>query len=959
MSKGFVGDEENEFLGRHIGPTENEQKSMLASIGFSSLEELCKHAVPKNIRVKTDLTLEKPYTESRLLEKANILAHKNSLFKNYLGQGYYDTRTPAVIQRVILENPSWYTAYTPYQAEISQGRMEALLYFQTMICEMTKMEVANASLLDEATAAAEAMNVCYAQQGHPEKPLFLVDAMVFEQTYSVLATRAKAIDIEVRKFDFAKDEKPERNIIGALIQYPARDGSIKDIASLVTKIKGMGGLAVVATDLMAITIMTPPGDLGADIVVGSSQRFGVPMMFGGPHAGFMAAKDAYKRNMPGRFIGVTRDVNGKTALRMALQTREQHIKREKATSNICTSQVLLAVMATMYAVYHGPKGLNKISAKINYCARLFANGLNKLGIKPRHNSFFDTVCFEVSSAQDLISRAIFHKTNIWRDPTGFLSVSFDESKEVQDVMAVLEIVAGKPLSFSLQDLVSDLTESVPEQFVRKDPCLSHEVFNKYHTETEFMRFAYRLEKKDLSLNTAMIPLGSCTMKLNSAVEMMPVTFSGFAQLHPFIPRNQADGMHQIITELEQDLAEITGFAKVSLQPNAGSQGEYSGLLVIKKYHEMRQEGHRNICLIPASAHGTNPASAIMAGFSVVVVSCDSLGNIDVSDLKAKAEANAKDLAAIMITYPSTHGVFEEDVREICEIVHKYGGQVYMDGANMNAMVGLAKPGEIGADVLHLNLHKTFAIPHGGGGPGVGPIGVASHLVDFLPDHFLLKTGKETQGRSIGAIAAAPWGSAGILPISWSYIKLMGGAGLKKATSVAILSANYLAKKLSPAYPILYTSKEGLVAHECILDCRPFKKTAGIEVDDIAKRLMDYGFHAPTMSFPVPGTLMVEPTESESLFELDRFCEAMLSIREEIRKIEEGSWPKENNVLKNAPHSMATVTADSWDKSYPRSLAAYPTRFTEQHKYWPTVDRVDNAYGDRNFICICPPMSEYQ
>jgi glycine dehydrogenase len=950
------------FIERHIGPSPASRQDMLSSMGFVSLENLIQKTVPAHIRLKQPLKLGKNRSEYEVLRELKALAAKNQIFRSFIGMGYSDCITPTVIQRNILENPSWYTQYTPYQAEIAQGRLEALLNFQTMVIDLTGLEIANASLLDEATAAAEAMTMSYGLQAKTkagqEKKTFFISKACHPQTVEVVTTRAQPLGIEVlvgnhETFDF------DQPIFGALLQYPATNGAIYDYEAFVDRAHQAGALVTVAADLLSLTLLKPPGEFGADIVVGNSQRFGVPLGYGGPHAAYFATREAYKRQIPGRIVGVSHDVNGKPALRLALQTREQHIRRDQATSNICTAQVLLAVMASMYAVYHGPEGLRKIAQRVHRATATLAAGLKRLGYEVSSEPFFDTLQLNLSAgeAKEILEAAAGQQINLRIFDENTLGVSLDETtseKDVEDLLAVFN--GGQPVDFTLESLTAaEVAEVIEQKFARTSPYLTHPVFNSYHSETELLRYMYRLQTKDLSLTTSMIPLGSCTMKLNATTEMMPVTWPEFGKIHPFAPIEQAKGYQILFQQLEKQLAEITGFAGMSLQPNAGSQGEYTGLLVIRAYHQHRQESHRTICLIPTSAHGTNPASAVMAGFRVVPVACDAQGNIDVADLKAKAEVHSNELAALMVTYPSTHGVFEESITDLCEIIHGHGGQVYMDGANMNAQVGLCRPGDFGADVCHLNLHKTFCIPHGGGGPGMGPIGVAAHLVPFLPKHPVVETGG-SQG--IGAIAAAPWGSSSILLISWTYIALMGAAGLTEATEVAILNANYIAHRLEPHYPILYKGKQGLVAHECILDLRQLKTSAGIEVDDIAKRLMDYGFHAPTVSWPVAGTMMVEPTESESKEELDRFCEAMIAIREEIRTIEEGRSDRKDNTLKHAPHTAQILLADTWNHSYSREQAAYPAPWTREHKFWPAVSRIDNFYGDRNFVCSCLPMEAY-
>lgn len=944
------------FIPRHIGPSRAEVQQMLDVLGLNSLDELIDKTVPQSIRQKRLLELPAPLSESAALAKLKEIAAKNQVFRSFMGMGYYNCITPPVIQRNILENPGWYTAYTPYQPEISQGRLEALLNFQTMVIDLTGLEIANASLLDEATAAAEAMTMSYGVSKNKAAKAFFVSNDCHPQTIEVVQTRARALGIEIivgnyQKFDF------EQLVFGVLLQYPASNGAIYDYRAFALQAHSAGALVTVAADILSLTLLTPPGEFGADIAVGSTQRLGVPLGYGGPHAAYFATKEEYKRQVPGRIVGVSKDVHGKTALRLALQTREQHIRRDKATSNICTAQVLLAVMASMYAVYHGAKGLKKIAENIYSLTQALAAGLKQLGYSIAFEQFFDTVCVELGKDNlvAILNAAEDREINLRVIDETTVGISLDETTTVQDLQDLLEIFAiAGDLPFAVESLAADLPKSVPT-LSRTSSYLTHPVFNSYHCETELLRYIYRLQAKDLSLTTSMIPLGSCTMKLNATAEMMPVTWAEFGNIHPFAPRSQTKGYQLLFSQLEQWLAEITGFAGISLQPNAGSQGEYTGLLVIRQYHEQRGEGHRNICLIPTSAHGTNPASAVMCGMKVVPVACDEQGNVDIEDLNAKAQKHSRELAALMVTYPSTHGVFEEQIKDICAIVHAQGGQVYMDGANMNAQVGLCRPGDFGADVCHLNLHKTFCIPHGGGGPGMGPIGVMSHLVPFLPGHSVVQTGGE---QAIGAVAAAPWGSASILTISWMYIAMMGAAGLTEATKVAILNANYIAHKLNADYPVLYKGKTGLVAHECILDLRSLKKSAGIEVDDIAKRLMDYGFHAPTVSWPVAGTMMVEPTESESKVELDRFCEAMTSIRQEIAEIEAGNADMQDNVLKNAPHTAESLTADEWEHPYSRKKAAYPAPWTKEHKFWATVGRIDNAFGDRNFVCSCLPMEAY-
>jgi glycine dehydrogenase len=953
------------FAGRHIGPSADEIEQMLKLLGFSTLDALIDQAVPSVIRFDRPLQLPEPQSEYAALAKLKEIASKNQAFRSFLGMGYHDCITPPVIQRNILENPGWYTAYTPYQAEIAQGRLEALLNFQTMIIDLTGLEIANASLLDEGTAAAEAMSMSYGLCKTKAQAFFVSNAC-HPQTIEVVQTRAEPLGIDVIVGDHQTFEF-EKEIFGALLQYPATDGTIYDYREFIEKTHAAKALVTVAADPLSLALLTPPGELGADIAVGSTQRFGVPLGYGGPHAAYFATREAYKRQVPGRIVGVSKDAQGKSALRLALQTREQHIRRDKATSNICTAQVLLAVIASMYAVYHGPEGIKRIAKRVHRLTVIVAEGLKQLGYSIASDAFFDTLRVEViersplQSAQAILESAQARGINLRLLSSTAVGITLDETATVEDLSSLWQIFAGvgaqglAPLPFTVEEFASHVQSNFDSPFARSSSYLTNPVFNRYHSETELLRYLHRLQAKDLSLTTSMIPLGSCTMKLNATAEMIPVTWPEFGKIHPFAPQLQTRGYQILFQQLEEWLAEITGFAGISLQPNAGSQGEYAGLLVIRQYHEHRGEGHRNICLIPDSAHGTNPASAVMCGMKVVAVACDEQGNIDLDDLKAKAEKHSRNLAALMVTYPSTHGVFEEQIKEICNIIHTYGGQVYMDGANMNAQVGICRPGDIGADVCHLNLHKTFCIPHGGGGPGMGPIGVSQHLVPFLPGHSIIKMGDE---QAIGAISAAPWGSASILPISWMYIAMMGAAGLTEATKVAILNANYIAHRLEPYYPVLYKGKTNLVAHECILDLRSLKKSAGIEVDDIAKRLMDYGFHAPTVSWPVAGTMMVEPTESESKEELDRFCEAMIAIRQEIEEIETGKVDAHDNVLKNAPHTAETLLASQWQHPYSREQAAYPAPWTREHKFWPCVGRIDNAYGDRNLVCSCLPMDAY-
>jgi glycine dehydrogenase len=947
----------DEFVRRHIGPSREDAAQMLKLLGYPSLDALIDAAVPAQIRLARPLQLPAARSEHEALAELKGIASQNQVYRSYIGMGYYDCITPAVIQRNVLENPGWYTQYTPYQAEISQGRLEALLNFQTMVTDLTGMEIANASLLDEATAAAEAMHMCHGlKEG---RNVFFVSEACHPQNIEVVRTRAKALGIEVvvgSHETFAFSEK----VFGALVQYPDTFGSIPDFAPFVEKAHAAGAMVTVAADLLALTLIKPPGEFAADIAIGSAQRFGVPLGYGGPHAAFFATRDEFKRHMPGRLVGVSKDSRGRPALRLALQTREQHIRRDKATSNICTAQALLANMASMYAVYHGPKGLRKIAQRIHALTCVLAAGLEKLGFAGGHLKseipdlksqncprWFDTitVALGAKTVTDIVKIAGVHRMNFRVIDEHTLGISFDETTGERDVAEIWQVFNDdKPVDFT----VGELTPNTSDFGLRTSDFLQHPVFNRYHCETEMLRYIKRLESRDLSLTASMIPLGSCTMKLNATVGMLPVSWPEFSRIHPFAPLKQTHGYQILFQQLEDALAEITGFAGISLQPNAGAQGEYTGLLVIRAYHESRGESHRNVCLIPTSAHGTNPASAVMAGLKVVAVACDTQGNIDFADLRAKAQAHKSDLACLMVTYPSTHGVFEESIKEICSIVHANGGQVYMDGANMNAQVGLCRPADIGADVCHLNLHKTFCIPHGGGGPGVGPIGVAEHLVEFLPGHSVVNLGGENP---IGPVAAAPWGSASILPVSWVYISAMGAHGLTEATKFAILNANYIAKRLEKHFPTLYRSN-GLVAHECILDLRAFKS---VTAEDVAKRLMDYGFHAPTLSWPVAGTLMVEPTESESKYELDRFCDAMISIHAEMTAVETGAADAKNNLLKNAPHTADQIASDNWNRPYTREAAAFPAKSLHDYKFWPHVGRVDNVFGDRNPVCSCVGM----
>ncbi|MDE0141019.1 MAG: aminomethyl-transferring glycine dehydrogenase [Caldilineaceae bacterium] len=963
------------FVPRHLGPDHDEQEAMLQTVGVDSLDQLIDQTIPAPIRLRRPLALPEPRPESDILAEMAELAGRNQLFRSFIGMGYYDTITPPVILRNVLENPGWYTQYTPYQAEIAQGRLEALLNFQTMVSDLTALDIANASLLDEATAAAEAMMMCKrAQKRGASGDTFFVSDKVHPQTIDTIKVRAEPLGYKIIVGEHSSF-CPDSDTFGILLQYPDTEGTINDYRGLVEEAHAAGALVVVATDLLALTLLTPPGEWGADIAVGSAQRFGVPMGYGGPHAAFMATRDQLKRQMPGRLVGVSQDAQGRTALRLALQTREQHIRRDKATSNICTAQVLLAIMASMYAVYHGPAGLRRIAQRIQLLTSILASELQRLGYRITQSGtgpLFDTLKIDGGPCtQDELRRAAAaHRLNLRLYQDGAVGISLDEKTTAAELEALLEIF-GRPsrseTASAIQDgmrnaigpelaaLASEVALDYPEPFARKSPYLTHPIFNTIKSETEMLRYITKLQNRDLSLAHSMIPLGSCTMKLNATAEMIPVTWPQLCGLHPFAPLEQAQGYLELFDRLAQALAEITGFAAVSLQPNAGSQGEYAGLLAIRALHLSRGDDHRDICLIPSSAHGTNPASAVMAGMKVVVVRCDEEGNIDLPDLRAKAEQHSKQLAALMVTYPSTHGVFEEAIQDVCDLVHLHGGQVYMDGANMNAQVGLCRPGDMGADVCHLNLHKTFCIPHGGGGPGMGPICVAEHLAPFLPAHAVVPG---IGGPSaIGAVSAAPWGSAAILPISYAYIAMMGGSGLTEATRIAILNANYIAARLEPAYPVLYKGTQGRVAHECIIDTR-FLKDHGLQVDDIAKRLIDFGFHAPTMSFPVAGTLMIEPTESESKDELDRFCAAMLAIREEVQAVQDGKISPEDSPLHHAPHTADQVAADQWDRAYSRETAVFPANWVRENKFWPAVSRIDNTYGDRNLVCACPPLESY-
>lgn len=991
------------FARRHIGPGGDEIAELLDALGYDSLDALVDAAVPEDIRLRRPAEISEARSEREALAELREIAGRNQVFRSFIGMGYHDTVTPAVIQRNILESPGWYTAYTPYQAEIAQGRLEALLNFQTMVIDLTGLAIANASLLDEATAAAEAMAMSQAIKKRSGHGTFFVSEACHPQTIAVVRTRARAREIEVvvgdhEEFEFGPD------VFGALVQYPATDGALYDYREFCERAHAADALVTAAADPLALTLLVPPGEWGADVAVGSTQRFGVPLGYGGPHAAYFATREKFTRKVPGRIIGVSRDARGAPAYRMALQTREQHIRREKATSNVCTAQVLLAVVASMYAVYHGPEGLRRIALRIHRNAETLAAGLRRLGRRVVHEQFFDTLRVDTGDvgAEAVLRAARDRRINLRALDAASVGISLDETTSAEDIAELLSAFAaaggdihqdgsmdpggapdaggtelgggthpgggaepegaeeGRPPSWSfsperVDELAADVDTAFDAPFARTSEYLTHPVFRSYHSETEMLRYMKRLESRDLSLTTSMIPLGSCTMKLNAAAEMLPITWPEFSGLHPFAPTEQAEGYGILFNELESMLCALGGFDRVSLQPNAGSQGELAGLLVIKRYHESRGQGGRDVCLIPQSAHGTNPASAVMAGMRVVVVKGDENGNIDLDDLRDRAAEHREDLAAIMITYPSTHGIFEESIREICDIVHEHGGEVYLDGANMNAMVGLARPGDFGADVCHLNLHKTFCIPHGGGGPGMGPIGVAEHLAPFLPRHPVVSTGGE---RGLEAISAAPWGSPLVLPISWAYLRMMGDDGLTRASEVAILNANYVARRLDGHYPVLFRGRNGTIAHECIIDPRPFRQSAGVDATDIAKRLMDYGFHAPTVSFPVPGTLMIEPTESESKAELDRFCDALIAIREEIRGIEEGELDRDDNPLKNAPHTAEVVIADDWAHAYTRERAAFPAAWTREHKFWPAVARVDEPYGDRNLVCACPPVETY-
>jgi glycine dehydrogenase len=951
QKKNTLADLQNaaEFIARHVGPSVDDQQQMLSALGCANLQQLTEQVVPEAIAMADDLAIVDGCSEAQALAELREIASHNRVYKSFIGQGYYGTITPNVIQRNILENPAWYTAYTPYQPEISQGRLEALINFQTMISDLTGMEMSNSSMLDEGTAAAEAMALCQ-RMSKSKSSRFVVDRDCLPQTIEVIKTRAEPMGIEIEVADPAEFSG---EAFGILLQYPGVSGEVRDYREIIAKVQEQKGLAVMAADILSLVLLESPGSLGADVAIGTTQRFGVPLGFGGPHAGYMATREAYKRNLPGRLVGLSQDANGDPAYRLALQTREQHIRREKATSNICTAQVLLAVIAGMYAVYHGPKGLQRIAQRVHLLTCVLAEGLRLNQMKPTNKHWFDTLTLNTGNrTEEIIAAAEGQEINLRQIDGEHIGLSIDETTSGDDVMILWDIILGEH-SLNLDSLAAEVAGSLPDDLIRTDGFLTHPTFNSYHSETEMLRYLRRLADKDIALDRAMIPLGSCTMKLNATAEMLPITWPEFSNMHPFVPADQAGGYRLMIDQLESMLCAATGYDAMSLQPNAGSQGEYAGLLAIRGFHESRGEPHRTMCLIPSSAHGTNPASAQMCGMKVVLVQCDDQGNVDIGDLREKAAAHSENLAAIMVTYPSTHGVFEEGIKDICQIVHDHGGQVYIDGANLNAMVGVCQPGKFGGDVSHLNLHKTFCIPHGGGGPGVGPIGVGEHLVPFLPKEF-------EGGERCGAqVSAAPFGSASILPITWMYIRMMGRVGLKQATEVAILNANYIASRLQEHYQVLYTGTNGRVAHECILDVRPIKDDVGITVDDIAKRLIDFGFHAPTMSFPVSGTLMIEPTESESKAELDRFCDAMIAIKHEVNQVANGEYQLDDNPLVSAPHTAAIVAADKWTRAYSRSQAAYPLDSLRDSKYWPPVGRLDNVFGDRNLICSCPSMSDYE
>jgi len=940
-----------EFIARHVGPSADDQQKMLEIVGCETLQDLTRQVVPKAIAMTAALDIVDGCSEAQAIAELRVMAKQNKVLRSFIGQGYYNTFTPNVVQRNILENPAWYTAYTPYQPEISQGRLEALINFQTMVTDLTGMEMANASMLDEGTAAAEAMALCQ-RMSKSKSMRFVVDHDCLPQTIEIIKTRAEPMGIDVVVVDPAALTADEQ-MFGLLLQYPGASGEIHNYRDIVKQAQQQGALVVMAADILSLVLLESPGSLGADVAIGSTQRFGVPLGFGGPHAGYMATREAFKRNLPGRLVGLSQDANGEPAYRLALQTREQHIRREKATSNICTAQVLLAVIASMYAVYHGPDGLRRIAQRVHLMTSVLAKGLHLNNIELVNTHWFDTLTIKTGArTADIHAAAEGRGINLRVIDASTVGVSLDETTTRNDIACLWDILIGNH-NLSIEQLSEEVGAALPTDLVRSDSFLTHPTFNRYHSETEMLRYLRKLSDKDIALDRAMIPLGSCTMKLNATAEMLPITWPEFSNMHPFAPASQTLGYRAMIDDLEAMLCAATGYDAMSLQPNAGSQGEYAGLLAIRGYHESRGDSHRNVCLIPSSAHGTNPASAQMCGMQVVVVKCDDQGNVDVDDLQAKATAHSANLSAIMVTYPSTHGVFEERITEICDIVHEHGGQVYIDGANLNAMVGVCQPGKFGGDVSHLNLHKTFCIPHGGGGPGVGPIGVGAHLAPFMPKEF---EGGERRG---GQVSAAPYGSASILPITWMYIRMMGRVGLKQATEVAILNANYVATRLQDHYEILYTGAHGRIAHECILDVRGIKDDIGISVDDIAKRLIDYGFHAPTMSFPVAGTLMIEPTESESKAELDRFCDAMIAIKQEINQVASGQFSLDDNPLVHAPHTAAVVTADNWTRGYSRSQAAYPVTSVRANKYWPPVGRLDNVYGDRNLICSCPLISDYE
>ena len=951
----MIEDTSKEFIGRHIGPSDNDEKKMLETVGAKSLNDLIKKTVPENILLKNDLKIDKPLSENDALKKLKAISKKNEYFRNFIGMGYYNTITPNVILRNILENPGWYTSYTPYQPEVAQGRLEMLLNFQQLIMDLTGMDIANASLLDEGTATAEAVGLCHRIDKNNSKKIF-VSSSCNPQTIDIIKTRAEPFGLELVTGD-EKEVLPsiKEKLVCGVIAYPGTLGDIKDPSESISSIHKKDGKVILVSDLLSLTRLKTPSELGADIAVGSAQRFGIPMGYGGPHAAFFATKEEFKRSMPGRIIGVSVDRHGKKAYRLSLQTREQHIRRDKATSNICTAQALLAIISAAYAIYHGPEGILKIANRTSKLAKIFADGLKKGGHELYSEEFFDTVTIKTKGkTENIYSKALSEKINIRKVNKEMLSVAFDEGKKVNHVNTLLKIF-GVDKTYDISENVT--LSNLPKKLLRTSKYLTHPVFNKYHSETEMLRYLKKLEDCDIALNRSMIALGSCTMKLNATAELIPVTWKEFSLPHPFVPPEQMKGYQVLFKDLIDDLKEITGFDAVSLQPNSGAQGEYAGLMTIRKYHMSNNQKNRNICLIPSSAHGTNPASAQMCGMKVVVINCDEDGNVDLKDLKDKAKKYSKNLSALMITYPSTHGVFEEKITEICDLVHKEGGQVYMDGANLNALVGIAKPGKFGPDICHINLHKTFCIPHGGGGPGMGPIACAKHLKNFLPSHTVVKESGPSEG--MGAVSAAPWGSSSILSISWMYIKMMGFEGLKKASQVAILNANYISKKLSEHYKVLYTGKNGNVAHECIIDIRPIKTKSGITEEDIAKRLIDFGYHAPTMSWPVAGTMMIEPTESESLVEINRFCNALIKIKEEIDKVDKGDFDKKDNPLKNAPHTYLELSANEWKHSYTREQAAFPNQYLKDNKYWPPVARVDNVYGDRNLVCSCPTLDEYK